>query len=258
MDDNPQSAPPSTTRVAFAVYAFPHTLYAAHLWCAALSRESIGVNQRKTTTMDHTQRPAGNFTANPRRYATAGKPQYTAKLVLPGTDLMFTAGLFSNEYDHTDTKTSAVQTLKVLGGNADLISPKMTQHEQAATVAAQNDPAKVVTFGRNNKELRPGQVVLFEKADEYKKPKDGKTTKPAEWYGYWNYNGQLVEIGAWNHQDKQGYFFIGGKTQFPLAREMGDDSDFRATDAELDEMARSMAPEESARGDRKRGARSSR
>ncbi|WP_414462452.1 hypothetical protein [Hyphomicrobium sp. DY-1] len=216
--------------------------------------------------MDQPVRLEGNFTANPRRYAAEGKPHYFAKLAVPGTDMTFRAGLYSNEYDYTNKSDGSIQKLKVLGGSADLISPKMSRQEQSDAIAAQADTSKTVFYGKNNKPLRPGQVVLFEKAEEHKKPKDGKVkfnakgepTKPSDYYGYWNHNGQLIEVGGWNHQDKEGYFFIGGKTQFPLEREAApgiepsDTPDFSMSAEDLAQMERDIA-EMDARGEGRTG-----
>ena len=205
--------------------------------------------------MDQPVRLKGNFTANPRRYAAGDKPHYYVKLGVPGTDIVFPAGGYCHEYDHTN-KDGTIVKLKVISGTADLISPNMSIKAQADAVAAQNDPSKIVTFGKNNKELRPGQFVVFEKADEHKMPKDGvvklngkgQPARVSDHYGYWNHNGQLIEIGSWNHQSPDGYFFLGGNTQFPLEREViptralaNDVPDFSMSEEELSAMASELA-----------------
>lgn len=211
--------------------------------------------------MDQPVRLSGNFTANPRRYATAGKPHYTAKLEHPETKDVFPAGLYSRDYDYTNGDGS-IETLKILSGSADIISPKMTPQQQMDAVAAQSSTALNVTYGRNGSYLRPGQVVLFQKAAEHKKPKDGKVklnakgepTQPSDWYGYWNHNGRLIEIGSWNRQSPEGYLFLGGQTQFPLEREaapgasMNDVPDQGLSAEELAALEKEIADMDAARG----------
>jgi hypothetical protein len=212
--------------------------------------------------MDQPVSLSGNFTANPRRYATAGKPHYTAKLEHPETKQVFDAGLFSKDYDYVNKSDGSIEKLKILSGNADLISPRMSIQEQMDAVSAQGNTDMNVTYGRNGSYLRPGQVVLFQKAAEHKKPKDGivklnkkgDPTMPSDWYGYWNHNGRLIEIGSWNRQSPEGYLFLGGQTQFPLEREVApgvginDLPDQSMSAEELTALEKEIADMDAARG----------
>lgn len=191
----------------------------------------------KEKTMD--EQLKGNFTANIIPNAGASRfgkrrPDVRGNITAPGSDRVQTVSLWTTEYPDKSTG----EMLIGMNGQVDSVSRTDSAMEQIKAHAGRGTGPSVAV---NNIDLEAGKIVIFQS-----KHKDGNTAPNgnlrSDFYGYWNNNGQLVQIGIWAKKNELNQTaFLGGSTQFPLpGKEASATPDFGTiSDAELANMAAS-------------------
>lgn len=197
----------------------------------------------------HPQRAKGNFTANmikagETRYGKR-RPNVRGLISVPGTDRLQSVSLWTNEY--ADKQTG--EMMMGMNGNVDGASRSDSAMDQLrAHARGSTGPTILVDRikGKEAIELEDGKIVIFQSKHKDGQQKAANGNLRSDFYGYWNNNGQLVEIGIWLHKNKDtNQAFLGGGTQFPLPGKEATQPDFGTmSQDDLDQMAADYASRE--------------
>jgi hypothetical protein len=188
------------------------------------------------TTQDQ---PRGNFVAN---MVNAGKsrngkdkPNVRGRISAPGNNREFDISLWTHEYAGADGAT-----MLGMNGNVENVSRSDEAMDQFRSHArGEKGPTVKIDRipGKDPIELESGKVVIFQsKNKEGDRAPNGNVR--TNFYGYWNDNGKIVEVGIWAHKDKNtNRAFLGGATQYPMPGK--DAHDFGTmSQADLEKMQR--------------------
>lgn len=201
--------------------------------------------------MDQPVKPVqGDFTAN--FLPNAGKSRYGKRrpnircnMTVPGTNRELRLSGWTNGYESSAVDGNGVidenTKLEMLGANGSIetVSRSDSPMDQMRAVThGKSGPTIYVDRipGKDPIVLDDGKWVIFQS-----KHKDGPIAlngeRRAEFYGFVNNGGQLIELSLWLHKNKEtGFAFLGGSTQFPLPGKEARRSLTEATmsDAELE------------------------
>lgn len=167
-----------------------------------------------------------NMIANPGKGARGGdRPDVRGYICLPeDLDRRFSAALYTGTY--IDKKTGEERLY--WKGKADPFarndspSDKFRANNARRAREAEafrngtpvSDATIILPTGGT---LEENSILIFEKSSEFKgKAANGKTKTDA--YGYWNYQGKLIELGGWMPEKGITTSIVGG-TQYPLTNE---------------------------------------
>lgn len=187
-------------------------------------------------------------------------PHYKGYVCRPGSDVRHDVSLWSGTYTAKDG-----QVLTYWNGSVEPVSTHMSAKDQIqarATAAGQGRP--ILIGGKNGQEpieVQSGRMVMFEAKHETGNIADNGKRR-ADTYGYWNDNGELIQIGGYINARENRLASIVGKTQFPLSKEpteslggeMSQD-DIDAMNREADMGFREESPAEQPKSRRARGGR---
>jgi hypothetical protein len=160
------------------------------------------------------QQPRGDFIVSPSRYPGNGRPHFTGRISLPGTDSKVRASVWKNEYK--DDKTGELITY--YSGQTTEYSYSDSVEDQLEKIGSSQTSR---TLEEANLSVKPNRLVIFKNnTKDYSIEKHGEG-KPDFW-GRWNpgTGDKLVAIGVWARKNKEtGQLILSGGTQYPLTKE---------------------------------------